>query len=376
VDPEGLPAPPDQDDRARQLTGGHGLPRDGVDIQKAERSRCSRGGDGGQEDQGQGEPGQHAWIVPPTSRTRRMIGLVGTVHTVFVTGATGFVGRAVVHALRADGLKVRCLVRRGSERDLRGLEAIERVEGNILSRQTLDEGISGCDAVVHLVGIIREDRSRRVTFEHLHVDGTLNVLAAAAAAGVRRYLHMSALGTSATARSRYHQTKWLAEEAVRASALPWTIFRPSVIYGKGDGLVSMLAQMVSRLPVVPVIGEGRQQLQPVPVDQVAQGFRRALARPETVKQTYEVGGPDAVSMVELIDAIGRALGHGRIRKIHLPIRLMRVVAGGLQAIPSFPLTTDQITMLDANNTCDPAPFFRTFGVTPLPLKVGLERMLG
>jgi NADH dehydrogenase len=305
-----------------------------------------------------------------------MMRVVGAAQTVFVTGATGFVGRAVVHALRADGLKVRCLVRRGSEHDLRGLEAIERVEGDVLSRQTLDEGIAGCDAVVHLVGIIREHPSRNVTFEHIHVDGTLNVVAAAAAANVRRYLHMSALGTSATARARYHQTKWLAEEAVRASALPWTIFRPSVIYGEGDGLVSMLANMVEKLPVVPVIGEGKQKLQPVPVEQVAEGFTRALTRPETVKQTYEIGGPDAVTMVELIDAIGGALGHARVRKIFLPLGLMRIMAGALQGVPSFPLTTDQITMLNADNTCDPAPFFRTFGLAPIPLKAGLARMLG
>jgi NADH dehydrogenase len=305
-----------------------------------------------------------------------MMGPVGAVQTVFVTGATGFVGRAVVHALRADGLKVRCLVRRGSEPDLRGLEAIERVEGDVLARETLDEGISGCEAVVHLVGIIREHQARNVTFDHIHVDGTLNVLAAAAAASVRRYLHMSALGTSATARSRYHQTKWLAEEAVRASVLPWTIFRPSVIYGKGDGLVSMLAQMVEKLPVVPVVGDGRQRLQPVPVEQVAQGFRRALARPETAKQTYEVGGPDSVSMVELIDAIGKALGHARVRKFHLPLGLMRMAASALQGVPSFPLTRDQITMLEADNTCDPDPFFRTFGLTPIPLQAGLARMLG
>lgn len=304
-----------------------------------------------------------------------MMGPVGAVQTVFVTGATGFVGRAVVHALRADGIKVRCLVRRGSEHDLRGLEAIERVEGDVLSRETLDEGIGGCDAVVHLVGIIREHRSRNITFERLHVDGTLNVLAAAAAANVRRYLHMSALGTSASARSRYHETKWLAEEAVRASALPWTIFRPSVIYGKGDGLVSMLARMIEKLPVVPVIGEGRQKVQPIPVEQVAAGFRRALARPETVKQTYEVGGPDAVSMVELVDAIGEALGHAHVRKIHLPIRLMRMVAGVLQGLASFPITTDQIRMLEVDNTCDPEPFFRTFGIIPAQLRTELHRML-
>jgi uncharacterized protein YbjT (DUF2867 family) len=299
---------------------------------------------------------------------------VGAVQTVFVTGATGFVGRVVIHALRAEGFKVRCLVRRGSEHDLRGQEAIERVEGDVLVRQSLDEGMGGCDAVVHLVGIIREHRRRGITFERLHVDATLNVLGAATAAGVRRYLHMSALGASASARSQYHQTKWLAEEAVRASALPWTIFRPSIIYGKGDAFVSMLAGMIRRLPVVPVIGEGRQKLQPIVVEQVAEAFQRALSRPETIKQIYDVGGPDAVTIVELLDAIGLALGRRHVRKVHLPIALMRTLAVGLQTIPAFPLTTDQIAMLGEDNTCDPTPFFRAFKLTPVPLKVGLERL--
>ena len=299
---------------------------------------------------------------------------MGAVQTVFVTGATGFVGRAVIHALRAEGYKVRCLVRRGSEHDLRGQEAIERVEGDVLVRQTLDEGMGGCDAVVHLVGIIREHRARGVTFERIHVDGTLNVLGAATAAGVRRYVHMSALGASATARSQYHQTKWLAEEAVRASALPWTIFRPSIIYGKHDSFVSMLAGMIRRLPVVPVIGEGRQRLQPIPVDQVAEAFERALSRPETIKQIYDVGGPDAVTMVELLDAIGHALGRRHVRTVHLPVGLMRVLAAVLGRVPAFPLTTDQIAMLGEDNTCDPAPFFRAFDLTPISLRVGLDRL--
>src|SRR2546422_2230 len=93
------------------------------------------------------------------------------------------------------------------------------------------------------------------------------------------------------ARSRYHQTKWAAEEAVRACALPWTIFRPSVIYGRGDGFVSPLVRLVRRLPVVPLVGSGR--LQPVPVEQIAQAVARALGLPAAVKQTYEVGGPAA-----------------------------------------------------------------------------------
>src|SRR5216684_2463802 len=115
-------------------------------------------------------------------------------HRVFVTGATGFVGRTVIQALRAEGYVVRCLVRRGSEPDLRGVGAIERVEGDVLSPQTLEEGMAGCDAVVHLVGIIREHVPTNTTFYRVHVQGTGNVVAAAASVGVRRYIHMSALG--------------------------------------------------------------------------------------------------------------------------------------------------------------------------------------
>ena len=102
---------------------------------------------------------------------------------IFVTGATGFVGRAVIHALRAEGYGVRCLVRRGSEGHLRGQEAIERVEGDVLARETLERGIAGCDTVIHLVGIIREQPATHATFERVHVQGTVNVLEAAAATG-------------------------------------------------------------------------------------------------------------------------------------------------------------------------------------------------
>jgi len=295
-------------------------------------------------------------------------------HRVFVTGATGFVGRTVIQALRAEGYVVRCLVRRGSERDLRGVGAIERVEGDVLSPQTLEEGMAGCDAVVHLVGIIREHVPTNTTFYRVHVQGTSNVVAAAASVGVRRYIHMSALGAREGARSRYHQTKWAAEEAVHACSLPWTIVRPSVIYGRGDGFVSLLVWVVRRLPVVPLIVGGR--LQPVPVEQVAQGVARALSRPSAVKQTYEVGGPDRVTLGELVDLIGKVLGRRRILKFNVPRVVVRVATRALHRLPYFPLTPDQLLMLEEDNVCDPAPFFSTFGLAPLPLATGLRQLLG
>ena len=266
-------------------------------------------------------------------------------------------------------------MRRGSERDLRGLGAITRIEGDVLARGGLEEGMAGCDAVIHLVGIIREQRGAGVTFERVHLDGTRNVLEAAKTAGVRRYLHMSALGTRPGAAARYHRTKWAAEEAVRASGLAWTIFRPSIIYGRGDGFVTMLASMVRRLPVVPVIGSGSQRLQPIPVEQVAAGFEGALERPATIEKTYEVGGPDTVTMLELLDLIARALGRRRVRKAYVPLAVMTPLARLLHPLPGFPVTPDQLLMLGEDSVCDPRPFFEAFQLEPVPLAHGLEHVL-
>ncbi len=301
-----------------------------------------------------------------------MLVCMGRPVRIFVTGATGFVGRFVLRALVAEGRLVRCLVRRGSEREWRGLEALERVEGDVRSPRSLEDALSGCDAVIHLVGIIREFPNLGITFERLHHIATENVLSATAAAGVSRFIHMSALGARPGAPARYHRTKWAAEEAVRGSGMAWTIFRPSVIYGRGDGFITKLADVVRRMPLVPVLGSGEHRLQPVPVEQVATAFARAVNRPATEKHTYEVGGPDAVSMVELVDLIGRAVARARVRKIHVPVGAIAPLA---RILPRFPVTPDQLLMLEQDNTCDPTSFFRAFDLQPQPLAAGIAQML-
>lgn len=293
---------------------------------------------------------------------------------IFVTGATGFVGHAVVRALLAHGFLVRCLVRPGSEALLKGFESIDRVPGDVLEPDGLSPSVEGCAAVIHLVGIIREQRASGVTFDRLHTQATANMLGVAREAGVKRYIQMSAVGTRSGAVSRYHRTKWQAEEVVRASALDWTIIRPSLIFGPGDEFISVLARMIRRLPAVPVLGDGQYQVQPVGVEQVAEGFARALRLPLTVAQTYEVGGPEAYRFVDLLDKIGSALGRPRVRKVHVPLGLIKTMTRSFGWLPFFPVTMDQLIMLEEGNVTDPSRFYADFGIAPEPIAVGLKRM--
>jgi NADH dehydrogenase len=295
---------------------------------------------------------------------------------VFVTGGTGFVGKSVVRALLAQGFLVRVLVSPGSEHDLKGFESIDRVPGDVLKAEGLAPSVEGCSALIHLVGIIQEQRSRGLTFERLHVQATRNMLALARAVGIKRYVQMSALGTRPDARARYHRTKWEAEESVRASELDWTIFRPSIIFGRGDAFVSMLARMVKRAPVVPVLGGGSYRLQPIPVEQVAEGFARVLRAPLGVRQTYDVAGPVPYAFVDLLDEIGHASGRSRVRKIHVPLGPVKAITRALDWLPFYPISTDQLTMLEEESVGDPSRFFADLGIKPEPLPVGLHRMLG
>jgi NADH dehydrogenase len=259
-------------------------------------------------------------------------------------------------------------VRPGSEHDLKGFASIDRVPGDVLEPDGLAASIEGCAAIVHLVGIIREQPSRGVTFERLHAQATRNMLELARKAGVPRYVQMSALGTRPGARARYHRTKWEAEEAVRASGLDWTIFRPSIIFGPGDGFVSLLAPIVRGNPVfVPVIGNGLTKFQPVSIHDVARVFAASLGRPETVRQAYEVGGPEVLTLNAVYREIAAAVGKPGKPLVHLPLWYGRLLAAlfewlarrGLFRHP--PLTRDQLRSLSRDNAADTSATVAAFG---------------
>ncbi len=290
---------------------------------------------------------------------------------IFLTGGTGFVGGHLRKALLANGHEIRLLTHKKGGVTGPG---VEEVEGDVARPETFAANVNGCDATINLVGIIREFPGREATFERLHVEATRNVIEAARAAGIRRHLQMSALGTRPGATSAYHRTKYRAEELVRGSGLDWTIFRPSIIFGPQDAFVNLLAGYIRGYPAVPVIGDGKYRIQPISADDVARCFTLALELPAAIGQTFELCGPDRLSYNEMLDVIGRALGKPHVPKVHNPLGIMKLVVPLLQGFSFFPITMDQLLMLVEENICD-GKWRETFRFEPQPFAEGIGKYL-
>lgn len=237
-------------------------------------------------------------------------------------------GREVVRELLAQGYRVRVLARHLEPVGyLKHHPGVECIQGDVLKPETLPAAMAGVEAVIHLIGIIAE--TSRVTFDQAHTEATRNVLAAAKKAGVTRYIQMSAAGTQAGARSRYHITKWEAEELVRQSGLDWTIFRPSLIYGydEHDRLLNLLRKLLSwpfdflQLYSFPLLNDGRALIQPVSVREVAHCFVRAIPCEAAIGQTYDLVGPVVFSWREMVAKVAHALGW-KIRHETFPLLLL------------------------------------------------------
>jgi NADH dehydrogenase len=292
---------------------------------------------------------------------------------ILVTGGTGFVGGHIVSALRADDQEVRVLVRsrdRGATLESQGAEL---AEGDVTNPESLRRALDGVDTVVHLVAI---RQGRPEAFQRVMVDGTRNLLAASTEAGVGRFVLMSALGTSAETKDLvpYYGAKWQMERDVEASGIPYVIFRPSFVFGIEGGILPTFAKLARLTPVTPIIGSGRQRIQPIWADDVGAYFARAATEDAAENRTFEIGGPEAVSWNEFWERLKHARGIRR-PSVHVPVGLMRVNALVTERLPGdVPLTRDLLKMLEAgDNVVTDTSAVEVFGIPLVPLDEQLRR---
>ncbi|MCH8067740.1 MAG: NAD-dependent epimerase/dehydratase family protein [Candidatus Marinimicrobia bacterium] len=299
---------------------------------------------------------------------------------VFITGGTGFVGGYILYELQRRGHEVVVLVRPGSEHKLPDNFSGETVTGDVFSFKMP----AGCDAVIHLIGILRQSKRKGITFERLHFQATKSVADIAFSAGVKRFLLMSANGAKPEG-TPYQYTKYMAEEYIKSKGFEWTIFRPSILFGdpdypsgrvgKSEFCTTLLNQMIRpRVPApmfhpgLNVKQAGKFKLQPVHVRDVATGIVASLTNQHSVGKTYCIGGTEQYTWREIVDIISEAVGKKKW-KIPTPAWGVKLTASLLSWFPAFPITRDQVTMLMEGNICDDVEFWRDFGGEPVVFSV-------
>lgn len=287
---------------------------------------------------------------------------------ILITGAAGYVGNNLVQRLVADGQPVRALVRRRAKAEARLghlLDRVEVVEGDVTRPETLRPALEGVTAVVHLVALAIEKGD--ATYEAVNLQGTINLVDAAQAAGVRRFINMSQNGADASLPYRFLASKGAAQDYVAASALDWTALRPSVIWGPQDEFANVQARLIRLAPLVfPIVGDGQARFQPVWVGDVVEAAARSLDDARTVGQELGLGGPEVLTYAEIVQRVLKALGARRLT-VRVPVPLLRPVVAlmGL-ALPNPPVTTSLLDLLKVDNTVEHNALTELFGIEPRP----------
>lgn len=282
-----------------------------------------------------------------------------------IFGGGGFLGRHITQQLTAAGARVRIAQRNirtaQDVKPLGNLGQTQLIAADILKPESVARAVHGADAVVNLVGILKGD------FDAFHRQGAANVAQAAAAAGVAALVQVSAIGADLQSKSAYGRSKAEGEAAVRAAFPSATILRPSIVFGREDQFINRFAGLIAALPIVPIIG-GKARFQPVYVEDVAEAVAKSLVDPARFGgKTFELGGPETVSMAELNKRIAREIGMDATF-IDMPDGLSGLMAGMTGWLPGAPITRDQWTMLQSDNVvADGAEGLAAFGITPTPM---------
>jgi NADH dehydrogenase len=294
--------------------------------------------------------------------------MAGRLITVF--GGSGFIGRHLVRRLAQMQDRVRVAVRHPDAalflKPMGDVGQIVPVQANLRDDRSVAAAVRGADAVVNLVGILYSRGKQN--FAAVHHEGALRVATAAKAAGVQRFVQMSALGADPRSPAEYARTKAMGEQAVQAAFPGATIVRPSVVFGPEDGFFNRFARMAMVSPMLPVLGRPPHgpSFQPVYVGDVAQAITTILERPETAGKTYELGGPRTYTLEQIQRLVLEWTGRKRL-VAWLPLWIANLQATALEFLPVPPLTRDQVKLLQVDNVCyGKAPGLAELGIQPTP----------
>jgi uncharacterized protein YbjT (DUF2867 family) len=300
---------------------------------------------------------------------------------ILVAGGTGFLGSAIVRTLLARGESVAVLTHQPEQAESRFPEQnVEIRPGDARFAPSLAAAVRGIDTIISCMQFPNfpiENPSHGETFEEVDVRGNQRLLAAARAAGAQNYCYFSGAGAAPDGRYHWLRSKWRAEEAVRESGLRYAIFRPSVVYGAEDHAFNRLVGLARRLPFLPVAGDGKQQVQPVFVDDVATACVEALFAASTTDKTLEIGGPDVLTMDEVLITILDVMGQHR-PLIHTPVPLLRAAAAIVELLPMRrrPLNRDAVEFISMDALANNAPLLAALpNLRMTPLREGLATYL-
>lgn len=298
------------------------------------------------------------------------------IHKVCVIGGSGFVGRHVVHMLAAQGYAVRVVTRRRERaKGLIVLPKVEVVEADVNDRAQLKRQLEQVDAVINLVGILYEGRKGQ-DFNYVHVDLPLKLMQACEENGVKRYIHISALAADVSAPSAYLRTKGFAEKLIadkgKSSVCRYTVFRPSVVFGRDDRFFNLFAALVKYLPVV-FLGSPSARFQPIFVEDVARAVVASLTKPETFGQSYDLCGPQTFTLRQLVEFVCSTTGRTRMI-VSLNDSLSYWQAWWMEWLPVKLLTRDNYYSMKVDNVCN-CEFPKIFGFSPTPMETIVPQYL-
>ncbi len=289
-----------------------------------------------------------------------------------VLGGTGFLGRRVVHRLRAYGFAVRVAARHPERAAALFPDdaSVTAVGADIGDDASVAQVVAGAWGVVNAVSLYVEKGGR--TFHGVHVEAAARVATATRRAGVQRLIQLSGIGADARARSAYVRSRGEGEAAVRDAFSDAVVIRPSAIFAAEDGFTASLAGMLRKAPVFPLFGTGQTRLQPVFVGDVAEAIARIMTAP-TPAALYEFGGPLALTYKALLRTIGHQFGLRRIL-VPVPFALWRLLASVAELLPNPPLTTGQVELMEQDNVVSGRfPGFEAFGIVPQAIETVLGR---